>query len=83
MTTESFGLDISSSLLFITMVELTTSGVDFPGGEAVVEWDFLLDDINFVSAMAPVPLPAGLPLFISALLGGLVIARPRKSSDAT
>ena len=81
MDTESFGLDISSSLLFITMVELTAEGVPFPGGLAAVEWDFLLDAIRFDSNIAPVPLPAGLPLFISALLGGFVIARPRKSSD--
>lgn len=82
MDTESFGLDISSSLMLITMVELTADGVNFPGGLAPVEWDFLLDAISFDSNMAPVPLPAGLPLFISALLGGFVIARPRKPSDS-
>jgi hypothetical protein len=43
------------------------------------EWDFLLAQVSFEGS--PVPLPAALPLFMSALLGGFVAARRKKPSD--
>ncbi len=45
-----------------------------------LEWDFLLSSVSFNEA-SPVPVPAALPLFVSALLGGFVAARRKKSSD--
>ncbi len=94
---EAFEFDTSSLMgslanSIITGLLITAVGTDFPGMNEVLqdlpasinnelEWDFLLDSVTFESNIAPVPLPAGLPLFISALLSGFVIARPRKSSD--
>lgn len=84
--------DLAGSLMnsIITGLQITAVGLDFLGDNEIlpsltdpieIEWDFLIDSVTFESNIAPVPLPAGLPLFISALLGGFVIARPRKSSD--
>ncbi len=98
MTTEMFGLDTSTLMgsalnALITKVEITALGVDF-GRECtpdeienncsgpILEWDFLLDSVSFNEGISPVPVPAALPLFMSALLGGLAFARPRKSSEA-
>lgn len=83
----SFGLDTTSlagSLMgaLINRVEITTLGYDFTSNDNdVLEWDFLLSSVSFENAASPVPVPAALPLFISALLGGFVVARPKKSSD--
>ncbi|MDW3094236.1 MAG: hypothetical protein R8G33_01040 [Gammaproteobacteria bacterium] len=82
----SFGLNTNSlagSLMgeLINRVEITTSGYDFTSNDNdVLEWDFLLGSVNFDNAASPVPVPAALPLFISALLGGFVVARPKKKS---
>ena len=82
----SFGLDTTSltgSLMgaLINRVEITTLGYDFTSNDNnVLEWDFLLGSANFNQA-SPVPVPAALPLFMSALLGGFVAARRNKSSD--
>ncbi|MFK8026641.1 MAG: hypothetical protein AB8C40_01125 [Gammaproteobacteria bacterium] len=80
-----FGLDTdtlagSAMGAFINRVELTTSGHDFLGRPEQKEWDFLLSSVSFNEA-SPVPVPAALPLFVSALLGGFVAARRKKSSD--
>jgi hypothetical protein len=81
----SFGFDSTSLMgaLFgaaITRVELTARDLDLNSTDQIIqnEWDFLLSSVSFESA-SPVPVPAALPLFISALLGGLVVARPKKS----
>ena len=70
---------------FINRVELTTAGYDFLNGPNArsddLEWDFLLSSVSFNEAASPVPVPAALPLFMSALLGGFVAARRKKSSD--
>lgn len=76
----SFGLDtllLSSEV--ITKVTITALDFSFGGGES--EWDFLLASVSFNEGASPVPLPAALPLFMSALLGGFVAARRKKSSD--
>ena len=75
----------------ITKIEITSFGVDFPGGTsnactgtgvAGCEYDFLIDALSFNETLQPVPVPAALPLFLSALLGGWVFARPRKPSES-
>jgi hypothetical protein len=83
----SFGLDtdtIMGSLLgsLINRVEISTPGYDFIGRPPEqLEWDFLLSAVSFNEAASPVPVPAALPLFMSALLGGFVAARRKKTSD--
>jgi hypothetical protein len=66
----------------INKVELNSAGYDFSPVDRpdVLEWDFLLSSVSFNEA-SPVPVPAALPLFMSALLGGFVAARRNKSSD--
>jgi hypothetical protein len=68
---------------FINKVELVSPGYDFIPSDRddIFEWDFLLSSVSFNEAASPVPLPAALPLFMSALLGGFVAARRKKSSD--
>ncbi len=94
---ETFEFDTSTLMgslanSIITGLRITAVGIDFENGSNAglpnlpaefneLEWDFLIDSVRFESNITPVPLPAGLPLFISALLSGFVIARPRKSSD--
>ena len=84
----SFNLDTSTLAGtamggFINKVELVSSGYDFDSSDrdAVFEWDFLLSSVSFNEAASPVPVPAALPLFMSALMGGFVAARRKKSSD--
>lgn len=82
----SFGLDTDTLAgaamgAFINRVELRTSGYDFlDTRNDELEWDFLLSAVSFNEA-SPVPVPAALPLFMSALMGGFVVARRKKSSD--
>ncbi len=64
---------------YINRVELSAVGFDFPSTR-LPEWDFLLSSVSFNEA-SPVPLPAALPLFMSALFGGFVAARRKKPSD--
>lgn len=66
-------LMVSTLGQFITRVEI--SALDDSDVEGF-EWDFLLDSATLDQATSPVP------LFISALLGGLVTARLRKPSDS-
>ena len=66
----------------ITEVEITTPGVEFPGDPSLSEYDFLIDALSFNQPLNPVPIPAALPLFFSALLGGWIFARPRKPSES-
>ena len=67
----------------ITKVEITSPGIQFLGPNSDFEWDFLIDTLSFNEALPnPVPVPAALPLFLSALLGGWVFARPRKPSES-
>ena len=87
-TTISFGFDTSSLMgalmgAAITQVLITAADVDLDSTDMIVqnEFDFLLASVSFDGGMSPVPLPAALPLFISAMLGGFFIARPKKSSD--
>lgn len=87
-TTISFGFDTSSLMgalmsAAITRVEITAADVDLDSTDSIIqnEFDFLLASVSFDQGMSPVPLPAALPLFISAMLGGFFIARPKKSSD--
>ena len=82
----NFGFD-SSTLMgaamgaLITGVEIVADGYDFiNSNQDVDEFDFLLGSVRFNEGASPVPVPAALPLFISALLGGLVIARPKKKA---
>ena len=82
----SFGLDTDTLMgsllgLFINKVEISTPGYDFIGRPEQQEWDFLLSSVSFNEGASPVPLPAALPLFMRALLGGFVAARRKKSSD--
>jgi hypothetical protein len=78
-----FGLDTGVLGALINLVEITTSGYQFMNGarDEPLEWDFLLASVEFGQGASPVPLPAALPLFMSALLGGFVAARRKKSSD--
>jgi len=83
----NFGLD-SNTLMgtamgaLITGVEIVADGYDFiNSSQDVLEYDFLLGAVRFNEGANPVPVPAALPLFISALLGGLVIARPKRSKS--
>jgi hypothetical protein len=60
----------------ITKVVITGLGFDFgsPQNNGPTEWDFLIDNIAFNEAVVPVP--AALPLFLSALAGiGLFFRR--------
>ena len=60
----------------ITKVVITGEGFDFgePQNNGPTEWDFLIDNVSFNEAVVPVP--AALPLFLSALAGiGLFIRR--------
>lgn len=81
----------------ITRVEITTDGdtdgdgdidgddnhgIPFGGTNPEFEYDFLIDALSFNQSLQPVPIPAALPLFLSALLGGWVFARPRKPSES-
>lgn len=75
-----FGFDSMGTL--ITSIEITSSGVEFPGDPSLLEYDFLIDALSFNQPLNPVPIPAALPLFFSALLGGWVFARPRKPSES-
>ena len=62
----------------ITKVVITGLGFDFgePQNNGPTEWDFLIDNIAFNEAVVPVP--AALPLFISAVAGfGLFFRRKR------
>tara|TARA_R110002049_G_scaffold15822_1_gene64120 strand:- start:10953 stop:11783 length:831 start_codon:yes stop_codon:yes gene_type:complete len=86
----SFNLDTNTLAgaamgAFINKVELIAPGYDFMADgnprEEIFEWDFLLSSVSFNEAASPVPVPAALPLFVSALLGGFVAARQRKPSD--
>ncbi len=66
----------------ITQVLITAIGKDFDPDdmEEILEWDFFIDTIAFNENIENVvPIPAALPLFLSALLGGWVFARPRRS----
>ena len=80
----NFGFDTndlmgSSMGALITGVEILADGYDFiNSNQDVDEFDFLLGSVRFNEGASPVPVPAALPLFISALLGGFVIARPRR-----
>lgn len=85
----NFGFD-SNSLMgsamgaLITDVEIVAQGYDFLNSDNnVSEWDYLLSSVRFNEGASPVPVPAALPLFISALLGGMVIARPRKFKQSS
>lgn len=85
----SFGLDTSSlsGSLFgsvITKVEIMANDLDLNSDDDQItnEWDYLLASVSFESTN-PVPVPAALPLFISALLGGgFVVARPKKQKSS-
>ena len=70
---------------YINKVELISPGYDFEldnnSRNEVIEWDFLLGSVSFDQVLSPVPLPAAVPMFMSALLGGFVAARRYKSSD--
>ena len=61
------------------IAEVIITGVpfDFGGGNGATEWDFLIDNIAFNEPMGVVPVPAALPLFISALAGVGLFARRR------
>ena len=64
----------------ITMVMITAKLFDFGGEYGATEWDFLIDNLSFNEAIsfneAVVPVPAALPLFVSALAGiGLFFRR--------
>lgn len=83
--TTSFGFDTFSieSAIFgaaITKVEIAANPFDLNSMDSIIqnEWDFLLDSISLEVGMNPVPVPAALPLFISALLGGFAFARPKR-----
>lgn len=58
---------------------LGNTGIDF--GQGFPEWDFLIDAVSFNEELPPIPIPAALPLFLSALFGGWLFARPRKPSE--
>lgn len=83
----SFGLDTETLVgglvgALINRVEISAVGYDFvTTDDDVLEWDFLLSSVSFNADASPVPVPAALPLFMSALLGGFVAARRKKSSD--
>lgn len=76
----SFGLD--TTLDGALSGELITK-VTVIADELIVnmntEFDFLLAAVEFSEGANPVPVPAALPLFISALLGGFVVARPKRT----
>jgi len=77
---DSFSMESAIFGAAITKVEIAANPFDLNSMDSIVvnEWDFLLDSISFEVGMNPVPVPAALPLFISALLGGFVIARPKR-----
>ncbi|MFK7795582.1 MAG: PEP-CTERM sorting domain-containing protein [Gammaproteobacteria bacterium] len=83
----SFGLDtetLAGGLLgaLINRVEISAVGYDFTSTDSNdLEFDFLLSSVSFNADASPVPVPAALPLFMSALLGGFVAARRKKSND--
>lgn len=83
----SFDLDTDTLVgaamgAFINRVEITTAGYDFDSTRNDdFEFDFLPSSVSFNELASPVPVPAALPLFMSALLGGFVAARRKKSSD--
>ena len=81
-TTIPFSFE-SAMMQAITRVEIMANDVDLNGldgvGVVLNEWDFLLASVSFENT-SPIPVPAALPLFLSALLGGYVIARPKRSS---
>ena len=79
-TTIPFSFE-SAMMQAITKVQIVANDLDLNGLDEIVEneWDFLLASVSFENT-SPIPVPAALPLFISALLGGYVIARPRRSS---
>ena len=62
----------------ITQVIFSTTPLIFDM-EVGGEWDFFIDTIAFNTPIENVPVPAALPLFFSALLGGWVFARPRRA----
>ncbi len=66
----------------ITRIEITTPGVQFPGTPDLLEYDFLIDALSFNQPLNPIPVPAAFPLFLSALIGGWLFARPRKPSES-
>ena len=72
---------IATSGDFINSIEITSPGVQFPGDPDLLEYDFLIDALSFNESLNPIPVPAAFPLFLSALLGGWLLARPRKSSE--
>ncbi|MEM8844840.1 MAG: hypothetical protein AAGB35_07330 [Pseudomonadota bacterium] len=55
----------------ITQVIITGVPFDFgsPQNNGATEWDFLIDNISFNESATLVPLPAALPLFLTALFG--------------
>ena len=81
----NFGLDtnlLADTMMgaLITRVEIVADEYDFINSAANIgEYDFLLGSVRFNEGASPVPVPAALPLFISALLGGMVFARPKKN----
>lgn len=77
---DSFSMDSAIFGAAITKVEIKANPFDLNSMDAIVqnEWDFLLDSVTFEVGTSPVPVPAALPLFISALLGGLAVARPKR-----
>ncbi len=79
---DSFSMESAIFGAAITRVEIMANPFDLNSMDSIIqnEWDFLLDFVNFEAGMNPVPVPAALPLFISALVGGFVIARPKKKN---
>ena len=65
--------------VFITQVQIQALPINF--GENFDEWDFLIDAVSFNEPLPPIPVPAALPLFLRALFGGWLFARPRKPSE--
>ncbi len=72
-------IDASSTWGLDGILNFTDSTVDFVnnGDSTVAVGDYLL--INLTSDMAPVPLPATLPLLAAGLLGAGIYGRRRKS----
>ena len=75
----------------ITRVEVTSPGINFLGDNSICvpgntnvacEYDFFIDALSFNQPLNPIPIPAALPLFLSALIGGWMFARPRKPSES-
>lgn len=77
---DSFSMQSAIMGAAITKVEILANPLDLNSMDSITqnEWDFLLDFVTLESGMNPVPVPAALPLFMSALLGGWVVARPKK-----